>query len=338
MQTARVAYFKTPGRVELRQEPLPQPGPGQVLVRVRACGICGSDMAWWRAVDRDWHRRGHEYAGEVAAMGEGVEDLAPGQLIAGIGSVPCGRCRNCSRRLPQFCLSPRGAGAAAFADYVVLAREFCFPIEGLSPAQGALIEPLTVALEMVRDGAVTLGSRVVILGAGPIGLMALRIAQKMGADVAVVHRRSSRARFSLAQRWGALRVIDAESENPAQAIRELWPEGADAALVTIPPSQGIPLAMEILTRGGTISLVGMQWGTMAAELDIDRFHFANLRLVGSNHNPAGFYYPEAARLLRDGTVPAEELISHRFPLDRIAEAFEFADANRGEVIKVIIEP
>jgi L-iditol 2-dehydrogenase len=335
-ETMIAAFFRTPAQVELREVAKPQPGPGEVLVRITATGICGSDVAAWRGIEQDWHRRGHEYAGVVEAVGEGVERLTSGQVVAGYGSVPCGVCAHCRRGKLKYCLHPRGSGGGAFAEYLCGPAALWFPLDGLTAEEGALLEPLTVALEMVRDGEVELGKEVLLLGAGPIGLMALAVAKASGAKVYVVHPRSSRKRWAIAEAWGADAMIDAEDRDVEARVKELAPQGVDAVLITTTPTVGIGLAAACATRGGVLSLIGMQWGTAHFALEIDRFHFSNLKLVGSNHNPCSLYYDEAADLLRRRVVRADELISHRFSLSKIADAFRTASEQRAEVAKVMV--
>jgi L-iditol 2-dehydrogenase len=330
------AFFRTPGRVELREIERPTPGPGEVLVRITAAGICGSDVAGWREIEQDWHRRGHEYAGVVEAVGEGVADMKPGQLVAGYGSLPCGVCSRCQEGKARYCLQVRGLGGGAFAEYLCGATEYWYPLEGLSAEEGSLLEPMTVALEMVRDGDVAAGKKVLLLGGGPIGLMALAMCKAKGAEVFVSHRKSSRKRWELAEAMGADAMIDAGSEDVAARTRELAPEGADAVLITTKPAEGIGVAAAAAKRGAALSLIGMQWKPVTLELDIDRFHFANLRLVGSNHNPCSLHYDTAAELFRQGKVRADQLVSHRFPLAEIEAAFRLASEKPGEVAKVVI--
>jgi threonine dehydrogenase-like Zn-dependent dehydrogenase len=332
----RAAFFKTPGQVEIREVETPRPGPGEVLVRITAAGICGSDVAAWREIEQDWHRRGHEYAGVVEEAGEGVEGLAPGAVAAGYGSMPCGVCANCRAARLRFCLGPVGAGGGAFADYLCTPARFWYPLDGLTAEEGAMLEPLTVALEMARDAQAKLGDTVLLLGAGPIGLMAMAIAKACGARVIVSHRRSSAARWRLAQEWGADAMVDAPNEHVAERVRAFAPAGVDGVLVTTRPTEGIALAAECAGRGAVLSLIGMEWGRARLDLDIDRFHFSNLRLVGSNHNPCSIHYEAAADLLRRGVVRGRDLILHRFPLEGIEEAFRLAAERPGDVAKVMI--
>ena len=334
----KAAFFKLPGEVEVREVPEPSPGPGEVLVRVLACGICGSDVAAYRSGREGWHRRGHEYAGEVVQVGEGVEGFEPGEVVAGIGSVPCGKCPACLRGEPKFCRKPIWFGGDAFADFVCKGAEFFFPIPGLSPEEGALMEPLTVAMDLVRDGGVGLGSKVLVVGAGPIGLMALRLCREAGASrVYVSHPSTSTSRLELAEEWGADLVLHPDREDVASRMRQIEPDGVDCVLVTIAPSSGIPLASEVCAVGGTVAFVGMEWKPEAdIRMNVDDFHFRKLKLVGSNHNPCSRLYPEAAELLRRKVIDARKLVSHRMPLSRIREAFELLTEHRDKVRKVMV--
>jgi len=340
----RAAFFRTPGEVELRDVEDVQPGPGQVLVRVLASGICGSDDYAFRVgqelgglVRDGWHRRGHEYAGRVVATGPQVTALQVGDLVAGIGSLPCGHCAACARSEQAFCTEQRWCGGEGFSEYLCKDEEWFHPIPGLTTDQGALIEPLTVAMEMVSDGGVAAGSRVLIMGAGPIGLMAIPVCRRAGATrVYVSHPSHSRARLAAAEALGADRVYLSDKEDVVSALRREHPAGLDAVLVTVRPSAALPSAAAVCGLGGRIAFVGMANApTDTITLDIDSFHFRKLSLVGSDHNPCSRLYPGAVELLsRD--VPAEMIVTHRFPLARIAEAFAFATTARGEVVKVMI--
>lgn len=341
----RAAFFRMPGSVELCDVPDLQPGAGQVLVRMLASGICGSDDYAYRTgkelgglVRDEWHRRGHEYAGRVVAAGPGVEGLRVGDLVAGIGSLPCGSCAACRRDDPALCAGSRWCGAEGFSEYVCKGAEWFHLVPGLSAEQGALIEPLTVAMEMVSDGGVTAGSTVLIMGAGPIGLMAIGVCRRIGARrVYVSHPSHSRARLAAAEALGADQVYLSDKDDVVAALRRTHPEGLNAVLVTVRPGLGVPLAAAVCGLGGRISFVGMaNEPTDTITLDIDSFHFRKLSLVGSNHNPCSRLYPAAVELLRSGAVDAGVLISHRFPLERIAEAFAFATTARGDVVKVLI--
>jgi L-iditol 2-dehydrogenase len=341
----RAAFFKLPGKVELREVADVQPQAGQVLVRVLASGICGSDDYAYRVgqelgglVRGGWHRRGHECGGRVVAVGPGTRALRVGDMVAGIGSLPCGKCPACARGASAYCTASRWCGGEGFSEYLCKEEEWFHPIPGLTAEQGALIEPLTVALEMIDDAGVMAGSKVLIVGAGPIGLMAISVCKQRGAErVYVSHPSHSQARLTAAAALGADRVFLSDKDDIAAHLRREHPEGLEAVLLTVRPSAALPLAASVCGLGARISFVGMaNEVTDTITIDIDSFHFKKLSMVGSNHNPCSRLYPAAVGLLRSGAVQAEAIITHRFPLARIAEAFAFATAERGKVGKVVI--
>lgn len=334
----KVAFFRLPGEVELRDVPTPEPKAGEALVRVITCGICGTDTEAFRNQKADWHRRGHEYAGEVVAVGESVVGLKVGDIVAGVSSVPCGSCNACSKGLPKYCTNRQYAGGDAFAEYVCKRAEFLYPTPNLTPEEAALIEPLTVALQLVRDANVQLGCTVLLIGAGPIGLMALKLCRECGASrIYVSHLSTSVERLKLALEWGADEVLHPDREDIVGRLRQLAPDGVDCILVTIKPSVGIPQAVEVCAIGGTIAFIGVEWQPEAAlKFDIDKFHFRKLRLVGSDHNPCSLLYGEAADLLQRKVIDAQKLITHRFQLERISEAFELASKGGKHTRKVMV--
>jgi threonine dehydrogenase-like Zn-dependent dehydrogenase len=341
----KAAFFKLPGQVELREVDDLHPQAGQVLIRILASGICGSDDYAYRTgkelgglVRGVWHRRGHEYAGRVVEVGPAVTSLRPGDMVAGIGSLPCGKCPSCVRGAPAYCTSSRWCEGEGFCEYLCKEEEWFYPIPDLTAEQAALIEPLTVAMEMVNDAGVRAGGNVLLLGAGPIGLMAISACRRAGAKrVYVSHPSHSRARLAAAAALGADRVFLSDRDDVVARIKQEHPQGLDAVLVTIRPSLGVSQAAAVCGLGGRISLVGMaNEATDTITLDVDSFHFKKLSLVGSNHNPCGRLYPGAAEMLRRGEVDAGKIITHRFPLEQIREAFKFATVERGKVVKVII--
>jgi threonine dehydrogenase-like Zn-dependent dehydrogenase len=332
----KAAFFRLPRKVQVRELPLPKPGPGEVLVRVARCGVCGSDVAAFRSERSPWHRRGHEFSGIVEQAGPGCS-LRPGSLVAGIGSIPCGKCRNCRDGSPRLCEAPLGCGHDAFAEFVCKPQQFFFPCPSLTPDEASLLEPLTVAMELVADADVGPGSTACVIGAGPIGLMALSLCRAVGASrVYVSHPSAGIARRRAARKLGAARIISPDKQNLASTLLSLDPDGIGHVLVTAKPSDVIADAVRFAAMGATIAFVGMEWKPSAAlRFDVDRFHFRKLRLVGSNHNPCGPLYPRAAELLRTRQVDAAAVISHHFPLARIEQALQKADS-RAAVVKIIV--
>jgi len=334
----KAAFFRLPGEVEVRDVPTPEPSHGEALVRVLACGICGTDAEAFRSHKADWHRRGHEYAGEVVKLGDGVSNLKVGEIVAGVSSVPCFECRACLKGEPQYCIQRKYGGSDAFAEFVCKSSKFFYPTPGLTPEEASLIEPLTVAIQLVRDGNVGMGSTVLIIGAGPIGLMALKLCRESGARrVYVFHPSTSVERLKRAKEFGADAIFHPDIEDAVERLRQIEPNGVESILVTVKPSIGIPQAIKACSIGGTIAFVGVEWRAEAElKIDVDKFHFSKMKLIGSDHNPCILLYEEAADLLRRKVIDAEKIISHRFPLERIKEAFEIASKGGREVCKVVV--
>jgi len=335
----KAAFFKYPGEVEVREVEKPTARGSEVVVRVLACGICGSDIALFDRGRSDWQRAGHEYAGIVEQVGPEVSTVKVGDAVTGIGSVPCGACPNCLSGRPRYCHAPQPFGGGAFAEFVCHDERFCQQASGLSAEVASLVEPLTVAMELVEDGRVGLGSVVLLVGAGPIGLMALRLCVLAGAEkVYVAHTSTENARARLAREWGATEVLPS-GEGLAGALREREPQGADVVLITCPPSRVLSQAIAAATHGATIAFVGVEWqDTTALEIPLDRFHFAKQALVGSNHNPCRRMYPLGVALLRSKRVDGERLITHRFPLAEIAAGMRTVQERKDEVIKAVVVP
>ena len=333
----KAAFFKSPGRVELREVEIPEPRGSEVLVRVASCGICGSDAAAFRSGESPWHRRGHEFSGLVEKAAPDAS-LKPGVLVSGIGSLPCGKCWYCSNGRPRHCEQPEGCGHDAFAEYVCKDQRFFFPCPGLSPHEAALFEPLTVAVDLVADAGVAAGSSVLIIGAGPIGLMALAVSRLSGASrLYVSHPSTGKARREVALKLGAARLFEPDAPDSPEALLKIEPRGVDTVLITAPPSAVMSQAAQVAALAGTIAFVGMEWQPAASlQFDVDRFHFRKLRLVGSNHNPCGPLYPRAAELLTSKQIDASALISHSFPLDQISAAFEKA-SDRATAVKIMVD-
>jgi threonine dehydrogenase-like Zn-dependent dehydrogenase len=334
----KAAFFRSPGKVQLRELPVPDPGLGEALVRVARSGICGSDVAAFRSGRAPWHRRGHEFSGFVEKAGPGCS-LAPGTLVAGIGSIPCGKCRNCLDGKPRLCEGAIGCEHDAFAEFVCKPEQFFFPCPSLTPDEASFMEPLTVAMDLVADAGVGQGRTGCIIGAGPIGLMALALCLAAGAArVYVSHPSAGLARRRVARKLEAAAVISPDKEDLPSVVLAREQKGVDFVLITAKPSGVIADAVRMAALGATIAFVGMEWKANAGlRFDVDRFHFRKQRLVGSNHNPCGPLYPRAAKVLRAKTVDAAALISHRFALARIAQAFEKAASSRASVVKVIVE-
>jgi len=343
-ETMRAAVLSEVGKVVMEDRPVPRPGAGDVLVRVRAVGICGSDVHYF--VDgRIGHFvvekpiiLGHECAGEVAELGEGVDGLAVGDPVAVEPGWPCGRCSYCRSGRYNLCpdvfflATPPDDGA--FCDYLVVPADFAFKLPpGMSFAQGTMMEPLAVGVHAVRRAGVTAGSSVAVAGAGPIGLLTMQAASAFGATRLFISDLAEK-RLALAKELGAEAALNAKGVDVVAEVTKATDGGVDFAFECAGAKGTVNDLIEMLRAGGTLTLVGMTaegvfpvnvHGLLAGELDVKTvFRYANC-------------YPLAIELARTGRVQLEPLITHRFPLEETHASLSFAHEHKSEAVKVVVE-
>jgi L-iditol 2-dehydrogenase len=330
------------GHVALDEVPAPEAGPGQVLVAVRAAGICGTDLHIYHD---EYPTRppvvlGHELAGEVAAVGEGVSRVAAGDRVTTETYFHlCGVCRYCRGGQPNLCPERRSIGSGVdggFARYVVAPERNVHRLpDGLSFAEAALSEPLACvvhgALELPK---VTAGDVAVVAGPGAIGLLTLQVARAAGAAVIVLGTAADRRRLALARELGATAAIDIETEDAAPVIQEL--SGGWGADIVYECSGAGPAALDLLTharRGGHYAQIGL-FGKPVA-WDLDQVCMKELRVTGSNASVPSAWRT-ALRLLGEGSVRAAPLISDVYPLQQWDEAFQRFERREG--VKLLLDP
>jgi 2-desacetyl-2-hydroxyethyl bacteriochlorophyllide A dehydrogenase len=339
----RAAFCRGVGNLVVEEVPRPTPGPGEVLVRVRSCGICGSDLHWYHdqmmipAVCP-----GHEIAGEVAETGAGVRGLAAGDPVAIEGIRSCGTCRYCITGDYQRCLALGVVGMTipgGFAEYITMPARHCFRVPaGIDYPTAALTEPLGVAVHGVRLAGLEIGQRVAVLGAGTIGLMAVVAARAGGAsEIVVTARRPQQKAAALA--LGADRVVD--DTDVGGLLGEATDSPIDLVIETVGgTADTLDTAVAVCRPGGTICMLGAF--TRSPVLPALFVLAKELRIIGSlvyGRAGARADFDIVLDLLgMQGTRIAETLITHRYPLDRIPEAFRTAADKATGSIKVTVAP
>ncbi len=331
------AAFKRGTAVTLKDIPLRDLAPDEIRVKVQACGICGTDLHVNPTEGEQESPFGHEAAGVVMEKGCGVTCLEVGQPVVIESATPCGFCSYCKNTQQELCTDIKSfwySGYFGLAEEMITPAITAIPCDDLPPHVACLSEPLGVAIDLVRLADIRPESNVLLLGPGPIGLMALSIVRRMGARrVFVSGHRVSTVRVALAERLGVDGFFDPDETPLAEVDFDC---NIDRILVTAPPPT-LADACEVACKGGIISFIGIGWGDAAfTRFDANAFHFKKLQLRASFASPA-LYTPLALQYLREGVVEGEALISHRFPLDRVAEAMDMArDSSRA--VKVIVEP
>lgn len=333
-----------PGEVRIEERPVPVIGADDVLVRVGAVGLCGSDIHYFThgrigryVVDRPIVL-GHECAGTVTEVGERVDSLRAGDRVAVEPGIPCRSCSYCKRgrynlcRRVVFMATPPVDGA--LCEYIRSPADFAHRLpDDITLEEGALVEPLAVGLHAARRARVSAGEGAVILGAGTIGLMTLQAVKACGATTRVVVDLEP-TRLELARRLGATHVIDAGTIDPTGPVSEIFGEGPDVVFEAAGAVATLQIATRLVRPGGRIAWIGLPSEQLVplSVLDlIDKevevlgvFRYANV-------------FPEAIRLVASGQVDVRPLISESRTLADTAEAFQLAKESKGRP-KVVVTP
>ncbi len=343
MKALLLSEYKQLAMAEL---PDPEPGPGEVLVRVAACGICGSDV---HGYDGSSGRRippivmGHEAAGVVAAAGAGVVEYRAGDRVTFDSTVYCGECDFCRRGEVNLCDRRQVVGvscgdyrrAGAFAEYVTVPERILYRLpEGLSFSDAAMLEAVSVAIHAVRVAEVKGGETALVIGAGMIGLLILQAAKASGCSRVFVADVDA-TRLELASGLGADGVIDSSCESPASRIAELTEgRGVDVALEAVGRTETVTAAIDATRKGGTVALVG----NIAPEVTIplQRVVTRQIRLQGSCASAGE--YPQAMQWMAEGKIQVAPLITAVAPLAEGPAWFARLHAREPNLMKVVLDP
>jgi L-iditol 2-dehydrogenase len=345
-ESMKAAVLHAAHDLRVEEVPVPAIGPFDVLVRVRACGLCASDVHYYQtgAIGRYVVRApmivGHEAAGEVVAVGEQVTSPQPGARVAIEPGVTCGRCRYCKSGRYNLCpdvvfyATPPVHGA--FAEYAAIRADFAHPIpDTVSFEQAALVEPISVGIHAARLTDVQPGTTAVVLGAGPIGLLAAVAALHAGAEHVIISDVYPR-RLEAARQLGVTAAVDVRTKDLRAVVSELTDdEGADALLDTSGNRSALESAPNLMRRGGAIAIIGLP------ENDVVTYHMNTV--VDKELAIRGVFryantYPAGIGLIAAGLHPVSSVVTHRLPLDATLEGFDAAIHHKDETIKVMIEP
>ncbi|WP_236796701.1 NAD(P)-dependent alcohol dehydrogenase [Amycolatopsis sp. GM8] len=334
----KVAVLHGVHDVRLEERPVPQPGPGEVLVQVRSVGTCGSDVHYYEhgrigEFRVEWPLvLGHEPSGVVVARGSDATVHEIGQRVGLEPGVPCTMCAQCKAGRYNLCPRMRFFGTppidGAFCEYVVLREDFAHPIpEAMSDDAAGLLEPLSVGVWANRKARTGPGSRVLITGAGPIGLVATQTARAFGASDVVVTDVNP-WRLGVAKELGATATVDVSRENLADV---------DFAPDVLLECSGVPAAagqaIRKVGRAGRVVLVGMG----GDEIPLPLAHVQNFEIEITGTFRYANTWPTAIALAAGREVDLDRLVTHRFGLDQVEEALTIA-AKDDSVIKAVVVP
>lgn len=332
-------------RLEIQDLPRPEPGPRDVVVRVRACGICGSDV---HGYDGSSGRRipplvmGHEAAGVIDAVGAEVASFEPGDRVTFDSTIHCGACGFCHAGRANLCDRREVIGVApgdyrrdgAFAEAVVVPeRVVCRVPDAVPFEHAAMVEPLSVAVHALRRTPVAALDRALVVGCGMIGLLTLQAAKAAGC-ASVIAVDLDAGRLAQAARLGADVTIAADQDVPARVAELTDGRGVDVAFEAVGAAAPIATAVRSLRKGGALTLIGNV--TPRVELDLQAIVTRELSLFGTCASNGE--YPAALELLARGAVRLDGLISAVAPLEQGAAWFERLYAREPGLMKVILQP
>jgi L-iditol 2-dehydrogenase len=338
----RVAVYRNNNDIRVEELPVPEIGPGEILVRVVASGICGSDVMEWYRIKKAPLVLGHEIAGAVEAVGAGVERFRPGDRVFVSHHVPCNSCRYCLAGQHTVChtlhttnFDPGGFAELLRAPAINVERGTFLLPDSVSFEAGSFVEPLACVLRGQRVAGIKPDQTVAVLGAGISGILHIALMRSLGV-ARILATDVSDYRLQQARKLGAHEVIDAAADVPAR-IRELNDgRGADVVIVCAGALSASQQALEAVDRGGTVLFFATPAPGERLEVPVNEFWRNGVTLLPS-YAGAPADCAAAIDLLARDAVPVSEMITHRLPLDEIAEGFRLV-AEGGESLKVIVEP
>ncbi|MGI6140892.1 MAG: zinc-dependent dehydrogenase [Caldicoprobacterales bacterium] len=343
----KAAIYTDIDRMEIRDVKIPDVDDNSVLIRVKSCAVCGSDI-------RIFHHGnprvnppqilGHEISGEIVEVGKNVTGFKKGDRVAVGADIPCGACSFCEAGIGNNCQTNYAMGyqyAGGFAEYCLLNKMVVDygPVhkipDNISYDEAALAEPLACVLNALELTNIRLGDTVVIIGAGPIGCMIIPIAYMQGALKVIVVQRS-RPRMEAAKIFGADTYICSSEENAIERVlEETGGLGADVIITANSSPQSHADALQMAKNRARINLFGGLPAGSAVNLDTNIIHYKELMVTGA-HGSVPRHHKQAIDLIAHGKIDMKQFISHNFPLDEIRNAFAAAESHEG--MRVIVNP
>ncbi|WP_078393183.1 NAD(P)-dependent alcohol dehydrogenase [Shouchella patagoniensis] len=346
MATMKANTLIRPGQLNMRDVDRPEPGPEDVLIRVRAVGLCGSDIHYYEHgkigpyVVKEPIILGHEVAGEIVEIGDAVTHLSIGQRVAVEPGRTCGTCRFCKSGRYNLCkevsflATPPYDGA--FCEYIAVRHDLVFPVsDSISDETAALIEPFSVGLHAVERGRVAAGETVVIMGMGPIGMMSAMAAKLAGATT-IIGVDLEESRLLAAKDMGVTHTVLLGQEEVDHKVAEITGgTGADVAIETAGNGAAFASAVAAVSRGGRVVLVGLP-PTETAELNVSHVVDNELDILGVFRYRNT--YAKAVALIEAHQLNFDPIVTGRFLLEETEAAFNQALVDKANTIKLVIYP
>ncbi len=339
----RIAMWYHNRDIRIEEIPVPKIGPGELLVRVEASGICGSDVIEWYRLDRAPLVLGHEIGGQIEAVGEGVEHYKEGDRVSAAHHVPCNTCHYCRSGHHTMCdtLRQTNFDPGGLAEYIRLPAinvdrgVFRLPDE-VSYEEATFIEPLACVLRGQRQVQIPAGSSVLVIGSGIAGLLHIQLARTLGAD-RIIATDINDYRLEAAKRFGADITIHAEEDLPTRLRQVNQDRLADMVVVCTGAVSAITQALKSVERGGTILLFAAINPGITIPIPIHELFWRNDITITTSYAGSPDDYQQALELIRTGTISVRQMITHRLSLDETILGFQLV-ADARDSIKVIVFP
>lgn len=339
----KVAMWYNNQDVRIEERPTPKIGPGEVLVRVEASGICGSDVMEWYRIDRAPLILGHEVSGQIVAVGEGVKRYKEGDRVALAHHVPCNTCHYCLSGHHTVCETLRKTNfdPGGFVEFVRIPTInvdrgiFVLP-DHVSYEDATFVEPLACVLRGQRITRMQLGSTVVVIGSGIAGLLQVMLAHAFGAG-RVIATDISEYRLEAARRLGADIAINAKEDLPSRLRQANQGLLADLVIVCTGAPPAITQALKLVERGGTILFFATTNPSTTTPISMNELFWRTEITLTSSYGGSPGDYQTALDLIGAKTIPVSQMITHRLPLSKTGLGFQLVAEGQNS-IKVIIEP
>lgn len=327
----------------------PRFGPNDVLIKVKAVGICGTDLEIYRGTMPFFSMGlakfpitpGHEWSGIVEDLGKEVKKLKIGQRVTGDVSIGCGKCSYCLMGRYNLCLEKQEVGICrgkegAYADYLSMPQQYTYPLPNeMSYEEGALVDPAATALNTVITGKVTAGDTVLIQGDGPIGILCLQAARTAGAARCILSG-TYENKLKIAESLGADRVVSAHTENLGECVNDFTAGlGADVVIEASGDPEAIRESVNLVKPSGIISVVGI-YEKKIPEFDVSRLVLHEVKVFGVLAYPG--MMPRTVKLIEEGKIDVKPLITHRLPLSEVKGGFRIMEEDIAERMKVLLFP
>lgn len=338
----KAALYYNLDNIRVEEMSQPKPGPDEIVVEMKVCGICGSDLMDWYLRSRAPLVLGHEPAGVVAETGRNVEAFRPRDRVFVHHHVACLTCHYCIHgdytMCPQF--GDTHIHPGGFAEYFRVPAEnlqtdtLRLP-DNISFEEAALIEPAACCIRAQNKLDIQTGDTVAVIGAGPSGILHVLLSKISGASKIIVSDLIN-YRLKMAEKFGADVTVNPEQNNLSEVVKGATDgRGSDVVIVTAPAREALMSGMRICRKGGTVCLFAPTRPNEYARISPHRLFFSEITVIPS-YSTSHIETRTALQLIRSGRIPAKDLITHRFPLSRAAEAFQTA-AKTKECLKVVVQ-